>query len=129
MAESLKEKTAKGLFWGALNNSLMQFIGLLFGIVLGRLLSPSDYGMMAMLTIFSVIANNLQNSGFGTALANLDHPRDEDYNSVFFFNIIVGISAYIILFFCAPLISDYYHEPRLTPLSRFAFLGFVFASF
>ena len=99
MAESLKEKTAKGLFWGALNNSLMQFIGLLFGIVLGRLLSPSDYGMMAMLTIFSVIANNLQNSGFGTALANLDHPRDEDYNSVFFFNIIVGISAYIILFF------------------------------
>lgn len=129
MSESLKDKTAKGLFWGGLSNTMVQLIGLLFGIVLGRLLSPEDYGMMAMITIFSVIATNLQNSGFGAALTNLDSPTNEDYNSVFFFNIIVGISVYIILFFSAPLISEYYHEPRLTALSRFAFLSFVFASF
>lgn len=128
MAETLKEKTAKGLFWGAMNNGVQQFIGLVFGIILGRLLVPEDYGMMAMISIFSLIAANLQNSGFATALANLDHPTDEDYNSVFFFNIIMAGSLYVILFFCAPLISDYYHEPRLTPLSRFAFLGFVIAS-
>lgn len=127
--ESLKEKTAKGMLWGGLNNAMMQVIGLAFGIVLGRLLSPSDYGMMAMLSVFSLIATSLQNSGFTTGLINLDKPKDEDYNSVFFFNIIVGTSIYAILFFCAPLISHYYHEPRLTPLSRYAFLGFVFSSF
>lgn len=127
--ESLKEKTAKGLFWGGLNNAMMQLIGLAFGIILGRLLSPSDYGMMAMISVFSLIATTLQNSGFTVGLANLDHPKDEDYNSVFFFNIIVGISIYIILFFCAPLIAGYYHEPRLIALCRYAFLGFVFSSF
>ena len=52
MSETLKEKTAKGLFWGAMNNGAMQVIGLVFGIVLGRLLSPSDYGMIAMITVF-----------------------------------------------------------------------------
>lgn len=129
MSDSLKEKTAKGMLWGGLNNAMMQVIGLAFGIILGRLLSPSDYGMMAMISVFSLIATNLQNSGFTTGLANLDNPKDEDYNSVFWFNIAVGIGLYAILFFCAPFISEYYHEPLLIPLCRYAFLGFVFASF
>ncbi len=129
MAETLKEKTAKGLFWGALNNGMQQLIGLVFGIILGRLLAPSDYGMMAMILIFSLIANALQNSGFTVALTNIKDPRDEDYNSVFWFNIIVGISLYITLFFCAPLIAAYYHTEALVALARYAFLGFVFASF
>ena len=76
--ESLKEKTAKGLFWGGMSNGVQQVVGLVFGIVLGRLLSPSDYGMIAMITIFSLIAVALQNSGFTAALANLAHPRHED---------------------------------------------------
>lgn len=129
MGETLKEKTAKGMLWGALNNGAMQLIGLVFGIFLGRLLSPADYGLMAMISVFSLIATTLQNSGFMTGLINLGKPTDEDYNSVFFFNIIVGIGMYAILFFCAPLISHYYHEPRLIPLCRYAFLGFVAASF
>ena len=54
--ESLKEKTAKGLFWGGMNNGIQQLLGLVFGIILGRLLSPSDYGLIAMITIFSLIA-------------------------------------------------------------------------
>ena len=62
MAETLKEKTAKGLFWGGMNNFVQQVVGLVFGIILGRLLSPSDYGMIAMITIFSQIANAIQNS-------------------------------------------------------------------
>ena len=53
MSETLKEKTAKGLFWGGMNNFVQQVVGLVFGIILGRLLSPSDYGMIAMITIFS----------------------------------------------------------------------------
>ena len=127
--ESLKEKTARGLFWGGMNNGVQQLIGLLTGIILGRLLSPSDFGLVAMITIFSVVATELQSSGFKTALANEEHPTDNDYNSVFWFNIVVSVCIYAILFFCAPLISDYYHRPELVALCRYAFLGFVISSF
>ncbi|MEG1580844.1 MAG: oligosaccharide flippase family protein, partial [Bacteroidaceae bacterium] len=61
--ETLKEKTAKGLFWGGLSNSLQQLLGLAFGICLARLLSPGDYGMVAMLTVFSLLASSIQESG------------------------------------------------------------------
>ena len=127
--ESLKEKTAKGLFWGGMNNGVQQLLGLAFGIILGRLLDPSDYGMTAMLAVFSVIANELQSSGFKTGLINLKEPKLEDYNAVFWFNIVAGVVLYVVLWFAAPLIADYYHEPKLIPLSRYVFLGFVFSSF
>jgi O-antigen/teichoic acid export membrane protein len=127
--ESLKDKTAKGLFWGGMNNGVQQLLGLAFGIILGRLLDPSDYGMTAMLAVFSVIANELQSSGFKTGLINLREPKHEDYNAVFWFNIVAGVVLYVALWFAAPLIADYYHEPKLIPLSRYVFLGFVFSSF
>lgn len=126
---TLKEKTAQGLLWGGLNSGIQQLVGLAFGIILGRLLSPSDYGMMAMISIFSLVATALQDSGFRTALTNIEHPKDEDYNSVFWFNIIMASSLYLILFFAAPLIGDYYHTPRVVPLCRYAFLSIVIASF
>ena len=127
--ETLKEKTAKGLFWGGMNNGVQQLLGLAFGIILGRLLDPSDYGMTAMLAVFSVIANELQSSGFKTGLINLKSPTHDDYNAVFWFNILAGAAIYVVLWFCAPLIADYYHQPKLIPLSRYVFLGFVFSSF
>ena len=127
--ESLKEKTAKGLFWGGMNNGVQQLLGLAFGIILGRLLDPSDYGMTAMLAVFSVIANELQSSGFKTGLINLKSPTHEDYNAVFWFNILAGAAIYAVLWFAAPLIADYYDKPELIPLSRYVFLGFVFSSF
>lgn len=129
MAESLKEKTAKGLFWGAMNNGAMQLIGLVFGIVLGRLLSKADFGMMAMINVFPLIAIALQNSGFASAIGNLKNPTANDYNSVFWFNIIVGTSLYVLLFFCAPLIAGFYHDERLVSLCRLAFVNILFSSF
>ncbi len=126
--ETLKEKTAKGLMWGGLNSGMQQLVGIAFGIVLGRLLSPQDYGMMAMISIFSLVATALQDSGFRTALTNLRDPRDEDYNSVFWFNIIMGVSLYLLLFFSAPLIGRYYHTDSVVPLCRYAFLSIVVAS-
>ena len=117
------------MLWGGLNSGIQQLVGLAFGIILGRLLSPSDYGMMAMISIFSLVATALQDSGFRTALTNIEHPKDEDYNSVFWFNIIMASSLYLILFFAAPLIGEYYHTPRVVPLCRYAFLSIVIASF
>ena len=127
--ETLKEKTAKGLIWGLMNNGSTQILNLIFGIFLGRLLTPSDYGMVGVLTIFTAIAGNLQSSGFTQALTNMKHPESRDYNAVFWFNVIVSISIYTILFFCAPLISLFFHQPALTELSRFVFLSFVISSF
>ena len=127
--ETLKEKTARGLFWGGMNNGVQQLIGLLTGIILGRLLSPGDFGLVAMITIFSVVATELQSSGFKTALTNLKRPTANDYNSVFWFNIVVSACIYVVLFCCAPLIADYYHRPELVALCRYLFLGFVFSSF
>ena len=127
--ETLKEKTARGLFWGGMNNGVQQLIGLLAGILLARFLSPDDYGMIAMITIFSVVAIELQSSGFKTALTNLENPTPRDFNSVFWFNIVVSLGLYVILFFSAPLIANFYNEPRLVPLCRYAFLGFFISSF
>ena len=108
---------------------MQQLLGIVFGIILARQLNQSDFGMIAMISIFSLIGNDLQNSGFKTALANLREPTDRDYNSVFWFNILMGGSIYLVLFLCAPLIARFYHVPELTALARYAFLGIVFASF
>lgn len=128
MAETLKDKTAKGLFWGAMNNGVQQLLGIVFGIVMARLLDAEYFGLVAMVAVFQSVANALQNSGFSTALINEKEPNDSNYNAVFWFNIFMGGAIYAVLFFCAPLIAGYYHEPRLLWLSRYAFLSFVFSS-
>jgi len=125
---SLKDKTARGLLWGGLNSGVGQLVGLAFGIVMGRLLSPSDYGMMAMISVFSLVATALQDSGFKTALANEEAPTDRDYNSVFWFNILMGAGLYALLFVAAPLIATYYHDSRIVALCRYAFLSIPIAS-
>ena len=128
MAETLKDKTTKGLFWGGLSNVVLQGVGLVFGIILGRLLSPHDYGMTAMILVFQLLATALQESGFKSAIGNLKEPQHRDYNAVFWFNVSVGVACYVVLFCCAPLIARYYHTPELVPLSRYAFLNVIFAS-
>ena len=127
--ETLKEKTAKGLFWGAMNSGTMQVLNLVFGIFLARMLSPHDYGIVGVLTIFTLIAGNLQSSGFTQGLTNIKHPTANDYNAVFWFNIGVGTICYIVLFFSAPLIARFFHSPELVSLSRFVFLGFLISAF
>ena len=126
---SLKQRTAQGLIWGGFSNGVVQLLGALFGLWLINILDPDDYGKMAALVIFSNIASVLQESGFTAALANKSEPTHEEYNAVFWFNVIVGLVLYVLLFFAAPLIADFYNEPVLCPLGRFAFLGFVFSCF
>lgn len=129
MAEqTLKEKTAKGLFWGALNNGTMQLLNVLIGIFLARILSTADYGLVGMLAVFTAIAAALQESGFTSALANLEKPTDNDYNSVFWFSTIVSWCSYIVLFFAAPFIANFFHHEELINLSRFLFASLLFSA-
>ena len=128
MSSSLKEKTAKGLFWGMLNNGTMQVLNVIIGIFLLRLLTPEDYGIVGVLSIFTAIAGDLQSAGFTQALINIKRPTNRDYNSVFWFNVLVSISMYAILFCCAPLIAWYFNQPVLTDVSRFVFLAFLISS-
>ena len=126
--QSLKDKTAKGLFWGGLSNGIQQLLNLFFGIFLARLLTPADYGMVGMLTIFSALASILQEGGFISALTNRKKTEHKDYNAVFWFSSLAGLSMYLILFFCAPLIAWFFETPELTSLARFTFLGFLISS-
>ena len=128
MAAGLKEKTAKGLFWGMMSNGSTQLLNLVFGIFLGRLLSPTDYGIVGVLTIFTAIAGNIQAAGFTQALINIHRPTQREYNSVFWFNVLTSLLLYAVLFFCAPLIADFFHQESLVSVSRFVFLSFVIAS-
>lgn len=126
---SLKDKTAKGFLWGAMNNGAMQILNMIFGVVLGRLLSKEDYGLIGMMVIFTSIAAALQDSGFVTALTNRKNATHRDYNSVFWFNIGVSMAIYCLFFLGAPLLARFYDEPLLTPLFRYYSLCFLAASF
>lgn len=127
--DNLKEKTAKGLFWGALNNGTVQVLNVLIGIMLGRKLSPEEWAPIGMIAIFSAIAGNLQSSGFSTAIVNMKAPTSNDYNAVFWFNTLVSAIVYLVLFACAPWIAWFFEQPCLTDLSRFIFLAFFISSF
>ena len=120
--DNLKEKTAKSIAWGAVNNGTTQVLNLIFGIVLARKLSETDYGIVALITIFTALAGCLQSAGFSQALANLKPPTFRDYNAVYWFNVLAGFSMYAILFLCAPLIAYFFELPILTDVSRLAFL-------
>lgn len=126
--QNLKEKTAQGLFWAFLSSGGMQLLNLIIGIFLARLLSPGEYGIVGMLAIFTLLAGNLQDSGFGVALVNIKDIKHNDYNSVFWFNVGISLLLYLILYLCAPLIAKFFHQPCLVSLSRFVFLGFIIAS-
>lgn len=123
---SLKEKTAKGLFWGGISNGLQQIIGAVFGIVLARTLDSYDYGLVGMLAVFSAVAATIQESGFTNALTNKKNIQHDDYNAVFWFSCITSLLLYAILFFLAPFIARFYDKPELVALSRVLFLGTFF---
>ena len=126
MTPSLKQKTANGLFWGGFSNGVQQLIGVVFGLFMMRILNANDYGLYGMLAIFTAVASIIINSGFSIALTNKQNATHEDYNAVFWFTFYVGLFLYIILFFTAPWIAGFYHEPALVNLSRFLFISFFF---
>ncbi len=127
--DKLKQQTARGLLWGALGSGGLQILNLFFGVFLSRLLSPADYGIVGSLTIFSALAGILTESGFILAIANRREATDDDYNAVFWFNIVVGSTLYALLFFLAPAIGAFFRQPEMVALARLLFLSFLVGGF
>lgn len=124
--ESLKNKTVKGVGWSFADSILGQGITFIVGIVLARLLSPDEYGLIGIITIFIVVFNGIVDSGFSNALIRKQDCTDEDYNTMFFVNLAMSVFLFIVLFFCAPLISLFFKRPELTPLTRVMGLMMIF---
>lgn len=129
MTESLKHKTLRGTVWSSLERFSVQGVGFIVMIIMARILTPNDYGLVAMLTIFIAISQALADSGFSKALVRKQDRNETDNSTVFYFNIGVGLILYLILFLCAPLIADFYNEPILTSITRVISLSVVINSF
>ena len=118
MADSLKQKTIKGVSWSFVEQILTRGVNFVIGIILARLLSPTDYGLVGMMGIFIAISQIFIDGGLTNALIREKDAREEDYSTVFFFNLILGVLFYFLLFFTAPVIAHFYVQPLLKPLLR-----------
>lgn len=118
MSESLKNKTVKGTVWSSLDAFLGQGITFLVGLVLARLLSPEEYGLIAIITIFISVFNSIVDSGFSNALIRKQDATEADYNTVFYTNLAISAVLSTALFFGAPRIADFFSRPQLTPLTK-----------
>ena len=125
MAESLKDKTVKGLGWSALDNAARYGMQFAVGIVLARLLSPDDYGLLGLVGIVTVVCTALVNGGFTTALIRKKDATDDDYNTVFICNLAMSVLLYGVTFLCAPLIAGFFEREELTVLVRVASIGLI----
>lgn len=126
---SLKRKTGLALFWSFIDKGGQQVIQFIFVYILVRLVSKDEFGAVAVLSIFTILANMLQESGFSAALIRKKEVSPHEYSSVFYFNITISFVIYIVFFFSSPLISWFFDKPILTNLSRFIFLAFIFNAF
>lgn len=128
MSESLKQKTVKGTIWSSLERFSVQGIHFVVMILMARILSPQDYGLVGMITIFIAISQSIIDSGFSQALIRKQNRTEIDNSTVFFFNIAVGVVLYILLYISAPFIADFYNEPQLTNITRAIGIVIIFNS-
>lgn len=114
----MKNKTVKGVGWSFVDNIASSGVTFLVGLILARLLTPEEYGIMAMITVFIAVSNSIVDSGFSNALIRKVRIESIDYNTVFYFNLIVSFILYILLFFASPGISVFFKEPILVKVVR-----------
>ena len=115
---SNRKKVISGLFWRFAERSGAQTIQFVVQIILARLLTPSDYGLIGLITVFISISLVFAQSGLGQALVQRKNADNADFSTVFYFSLVFSIVIYFVLFLCAPLIADFYVEEQLTRIIR-----------
>ena len=123
------QKTKFGILWNAFEKFGVQGISFVLNIILVRLLSPNDIGILALLVAFSSLANIFIEGGFVRALIQKKDCTEQDFSTTFIFNVVIGLFFYIVLFFAAPAISEFYKMPDLTTIQRVLFLSVILNAF
>ena len=129
MSDSLKSKTVSGVLWSAIERISLQGVLFIINVLMARLLLPSDYGMIGMLAVFLQISQTFIDSGFSDALVQKKDRTETDLSTVFYFNIVISVLLYLLLFIGAPFIAQFYHMPELTLVTRIVMLNLIFSSF
>lgn len=129
MTKTLKQKAIKGVAWSALERFSAQGVQFVLGLILARLLTPEDYGLIGMLAIFLAVSQTFIDSGFSSALIQKKGRDELDYSTTFYFNMVVSVAFYVLLFFAAPLIANFYDQPILVQLTRVVGLSIVINAF
>lgn len=129
MSDSIKHQAVKGVMWSAVERFSVQGIQFILTIVIARLVLPSDYGLIAMLSIFLSIAQVFVDSGFSNALIQKKDRTETDFSTVFYFNILISIIIYILLYISAPYIATFYKEPELSSVTRWIGLNIIISGF
>lgn len=127
--QSLKDKTVKGVGWSAIDNVSQYAVSFLVSIVLARLLSPDDYGLLGLTAVFTAICMALMNGGFGSALIRKKDVTDNDYNTAFIVNFCMSIFLYAVIFVMAPAIATFFNREELISLTRVSSVGLIIGAF
>ena len=129
MGDDLKQKMVGALTWSAIDRFGQQIVQFVIGLLLARLLTPDDFGLIGMVMVFAALSFVLVESGFTQALIRKQGITELYYNTIFYFNILISVILYLILFFSTPLIALLFHQPQLTLLGRVVFLVVIFNAF
>ena len=125
MADNLKSKMVSAVTWTTIDRIGQQGVQFFITLILARLLSPSDYALIALVAVFVSLSNTLVDSGFGQALVRKPDANEKDFNTVFFFNIFISVCLYFILYYSAPYIAQFFGKPKLVIVSRVIFIGIL----
>lgn len=118
MSENIKNKTIRGVGWSFADNIFNQGITFLVGLVLARLLTPEEYGLIGIITIFIAVFNSIVDSGFSNALIRKNNVEAVDYNTVFITNMVLSIVLFFTMFYCSSFIAKFFNQPTLEPLTK-----------
>ena len=123
--QSLKDKTVKGVAWSGIDNVAQYAVSFVVSIVLARLLSPDDYGLLGIIAIFTAICTALINGGFANALIRKKEVTEDDYNTTFIVNFGMSLLLYVVIFFCSPLIAKFFDRDELVLLTRVSSVSMI----
>lgn len=125
MATGLRQQATSGVIWGFVERFSVQGVHFIINIIMARLLTPEDYGLIGMLAIFMSLSQVFIDGGFSSALIQSKNRSESDFSTVFFINLIISILIYGILFAIAPFIASFYHQPILKSITRVYSLNLV----
>jgi O-antigen/teichoic acid export membrane protein len=126
---NVKGKTINGIAWSVTERFSLQIMHIIVSIILARLLSPSEFGLIGMLAIFTSVAQSILDSGFGSALIQKKDATQTDSSSIFYFNLLIGIFLALLFYLFAPQISEFYNQPILKPITRVLSLSLIINAF